>query len=129
MSTWLVAILERMVAPTHNAIWDGGNAHFISWIRGFAYNNSNPLFKIYSVMKLRLWPPYTILLGMGTTSILSVGYEGSPTIIATLNPRYIHNNCYCSTWSKVGSTNESRNNVKSLLLNKELIRIVNIHAL
>ena len=50
-----------MEAATHNVIWDGGNAHFISWIRGFAYNNSNPLFKIYSVMKLRLWPPYDII--------------------------------------------------------------------
>ena len=50
----------KAVAPTYNAIWDGGDMRFISWVRGTAYN-SNPL--------------------------------------AT-------NNCYCSTWSKVGSTNE-----------------------
>ena len=76
--------MERMVAPTHNVIWDGGNANYISWIRGFAYNISNPLSKIHSLMKAEAVAPPTMISGTGATCVLSVGYEGSPTIIATL---------------------------------------------
>ena len=46
-----------MEAATHNVIWDGGNAHFISWIRGCAYNTSNPRSEIYSLMKAEAVAP------------------------------------------------------------------------
>ena len=61
-----------MVAPTHNVIWDGGNAHFISWIRGFAYNNSNTLSKIHPLMRAEtVTPTYNVIWDGGDIRFIS----------------------------------------------------------
>ena len=61
-----------MVAPTHNVIWDGGNANYISWIRGFAYNISNPLSKIHSLMKAEaVAPTYNAIWDGGDMRFIS----------------------------------------------------------
>ena len=87
-----------------------------------------------------------MLYGTGVTSVLSAGYEGiaynngnplatiycqaQPQLSAQLKAelalfpldpaKLVHNNCYCSTWSKVGSTKEkSRNTVKYLKFTSE----------
>ena len=54
-----------MVAATQNVIWDGGDAHFISWVRGFAYSKSNPLSKIHSVMKAEVVALTYNVIGIG----------------------------------------------------------------
>ena len=77
-----------MVAATHNVVWDGGDAHFISWVRGFAYRNSNPLSKIYSARKAEVVAPtYNIIRSGGDIRFISwvrgIAYNNSnplPTI-------------------------------------------------
>ena len=81
-----------MVAVTQNVIWDGGNAHFISWVRGFAYSNSNPLSKMYSVVKAEVvTPTYNTIGNGGDISFISwvrgIAYNNSnpqPTIHSQL---------------------------------------------
>ena len=61
-----------MVAPTHNVSWDGGNAHFISWIQGFAYNNSSTLSKIHPLMRAEaVTPIYNVIWDGGDTRFIS----------------------------------------------------------
>ena len=61
-----------MVASTHNVIWDGGNANYISWIRGFPYNISNPLSKIHSLMKAKaVAPTYNAIWDGGDMRFIS----------------------------------------------------------
>ena len=61
-----------MVAATHDIIWDGGDAHFISWVRGFAYNNSNPLSEIHSLMKAEaVAPTYNAIWDGGDMRFIS----------------------------------------------------------
>ena len=60
------------MAATHDIIWDGGDAHFISWVRGFAYNNSNPLSEIHSLMKAEaVAPTYNAIWDGGDMRFIS----------------------------------------------------------
>ena len=61
-----------MVAPTHNVSWDGGNAHFINWIQGFAYNDSSTLSKIHPLMRAEaVTPTYNVIWDGGDTRFIS----------------------------------------------------------
>ena len=61
-----------MVAPTHNVSWDGGNAHYISWIQGFAYNNSSTLSKTHPLMRAEaVTPTYNVIWDGGDTRFIS----------------------------------------------------------
>ena len=61
-----------MVSPTHNITWEGGDTYFISWIRGFAYNTSNPLSKIHSLMKTdAVAPTYNAIWDGGDMRFIS----------------------------------------------------------
>ena len=78
-----------MVAPTHNVIWDGGNANYISWIRGFAYNISNPLSKIHSLMKVEaVAPTYNAIWDGGDMRFISwvrgIAYNNSNPLATIL---------------------------------------------
>ena len=78
-----------MVASTHNVIWDGGNAHFISWIRGFAYNNSNTLSKIHPLMRAEaVAPTYNVTWDGGDIRFISwvrgIAYNNSNPLATIL---------------------------------------------
>ena len=61
-----------MVAPTHKVIWVGGITNFISWIRGFAYNNSNTLSKIHPLMRAEaVAPTYNVTCDGGDIRFIS----------------------------------------------------------
>ena len=76
-----------MVAATHNIIWDGGDAHFISWVRGFTYNNSNPLSEIHSLMKAEaVAPTYNAIWDGGNMRFIS-WVRGIAYPLATIYPQ------------------------------------------
>ena len=80
-----------MVAPTHNVSWDGGNAHFISWIQGFAYNNSSTLSKIHPLMRAEaVTLTYNVIWDGGDTRFISwvrgIAYNKSNSL-ATIYPQ------------------------------------------